>query len=159
MKSNRRLHIPFVRIMMTEKGWNQKQLAEQIGISKDTVSLWMTEKTSPSWNNIVKLAEVLDVSVNQVLLNDPIMVSNLLDEMFNELMNSYRDMKNTTNDKKREQITQANKSLARCIDFTKVMCAYIENNVMPQANQEQEDDEDDGVFKPRITGEEALDLI
>ena len=53
-----------------EKGLTQKELAEQIGIKRNTYSDWENGKTEPSFENLVKLADLLDVSLDWLFGRD-----------------------------------------------------------------------------------------
>ena len=46
-----------------ERGMNQEQLAEQIGVSRQAVSKWETGEASPDLPNLLALADALDVSL------------------------------------------------------------------------------------------------
>ena len=47
-----------------ERGMNQEQLAEQIGVSRQAVSKWETGEASPDLPNLLALADALDVSLD-----------------------------------------------------------------------------------------------
>lgn len=47
-----------------EKGLTQIELANMLGISQKSYSHWETQKTEPSFENLVKLADLLDVSLD-----------------------------------------------------------------------------------------------
>ena len=46
------------------KKLTQKELAEQIGISQKSYSHWETGKNEPSFENLIKLADLLEVSLD-----------------------------------------------------------------------------------------------
>ena len=46
------------------KKLTQKELAEQIGIKQNSYSDWETGKNEPSIENLVKLADLFDVSLD-----------------------------------------------------------------------------------------------
>jgi transcriptional regulator with XRE-family HTH domain len=47
-----------------QKGWTQRELAERLdGVSKSTVSNWMTGKTDPRRKELVQLARLFEVPV------------------------------------------------------------------------------------------------
>ncbi len=50
-------------------GFSQEKLAEQIGVSRQAVSKWETAEATPDLEHLAKLAQVLNVSVDQ-LMND-----------------------------------------------------------------------------------------
>ena len=47
-----------------ERGLNQEQLAEKIGVSRQAVSKWETGEASPDLPNLLALADALDVSLD-----------------------------------------------------------------------------------------------
>ena len=53
-----------LREVRTSKKLTQKELAEQIGISQKSYSHWENNKTFPSFDNLVKLADLFEVSLD-----------------------------------------------------------------------------------------------
>jgi len=53
-----------------EKGLTQKNLANKVGVSDKAVSRWETGRNYPDIETLQRLAEVLDVSVNDLLSGD-----------------------------------------------------------------------------------------
>lgn len=51
-------------------GLTQEQLAERLGVSRQTVAKWETGETSPDLANASVLAEVLDVSLDALVAYD-----------------------------------------------------------------------------------------
>ena len=49
-----------------ERGLNQEQLAEKIGVSRQAVSKWETGEASPDLPNLLALADALDVSLDML---------------------------------------------------------------------------------------------
>lgn len=50
-----------------KKNMTQEYVAEQLGVSRQAVSKWESEVTSPNTSNIVALADLYDVSVELLL--------------------------------------------------------------------------------------------
>lgn len=48
-------------------GLTQNELAEIIGISQKSYSHWETQKTEPSFENLIKLADLFEVSLDYLL--------------------------------------------------------------------------------------------
>lgn len=46
------------------KGLKQQELAEILGIKRNTYSDWENGKTEPSFENLLKLADLLEVSLD-----------------------------------------------------------------------------------------------
>ncbi len=55
-----------IKSLMNEKGVMQKQLAEELGVSEQTVTNWMRHGIFPK-KNIGKLAQYFDVDVDYIL--------------------------------------------------------------------------------------------
>ena len=50
-----------------EKGLSQEQLAEQLGVSRQSVSKWETGEALPETERIIELSRVFDVSIDYLL--------------------------------------------------------------------------------------------
>lgn len=57
-------------LLRKEKGMTQKELADKLGVTDKAVSRWETGKNYPDIETLKKLAEVLEVSVNELLQGD-----------------------------------------------------------------------------------------
>ena len=53
-----------------KKGYNQKQLSELLNVSQPTVSDWECGRKSPTRKNLVALAELLECSIDYLLLGE-----------------------------------------------------------------------------------------
>lgn len=47
-----------------KKGLTQQKLAEILGIKRNTYSDWENGKTEPGFENLIKLADLLEVSID-----------------------------------------------------------------------------------------------
>lgn len=52
---------PTLKLLRVNKGFNQDELGEKIGVSQTTISAWEQEKAKPSAKNIYKLAKIYAV--------------------------------------------------------------------------------------------------
>jgi len=52
-----------IKILRTEKKLSQEYLAEKLNVSRQAVSKWENDISSPDTNNLISLAEILGVSV------------------------------------------------------------------------------------------------
>ncbi|GET06788.1 hypothetical protein SY212_18180 [Ligilactobacillus agilis] len=52
---------PTLKLLRVNKGFNQNELGEKIGVSQTTISAWEQGKSKPSARNIYKLAEIYAV--------------------------------------------------------------------------------------------------
>jgi len=56
--------------MRKEKGYSQEALAEQLGISRQAVSKWERAESSPDTSNLITLAKLYQVSLDELLDTD-----------------------------------------------------------------------------------------
>ena len=52
------------------KEMSQEELAEKLCVSRQTVSLWETDQTVPTIDNLLRLKDIFGVSVDKILAND-----------------------------------------------------------------------------------------
>lgn len=55
--------------LRTEKNLSQDALAEKLYISRQSISKWENGDATPDLENLIKLAEILDVSLDQLILD------------------------------------------------------------------------------------------
>lgn len=56
-----------LKILLAEKKKTNKWLCEQLGVNPTTVPKWCTNSSQPSVGMILKVMEVLDVDIDQVI--------------------------------------------------------------------------------------------
>ncbi|MCL2559450.1 MAG: helix-turn-helix transcriptional regulator [Turicibacter sp.] len=56
--------------MRKEKGFSQEALAEQLGISRQAVSKWERAESSPDTSNLITLAKLYNISLDELLNTD-----------------------------------------------------------------------------------------
>lgn len=56
-----------MKSVLAEKQVSGKWLATQVGHRENTVSRWCSNKVQPSLDNLVKVAEVLEVDIRDLL--------------------------------------------------------------------------------------------
>jgi transcriptional regulator with XRE-family HTH domain len=54
------------RRLLRERGWNQQQLAEKVGISRSAINQIMTGKVDPAFSTVQAMADELGVSVGEL---------------------------------------------------------------------------------------------
>lgn len=59
-----------LKVVLAEKKRTNKWLAEQLGKDPATVSKWCTNTTQPSLETLFKIAKVLEVTVDELLVKD-----------------------------------------------------------------------------------------
>ena len=52
---------PTLKLLRVNKGFNQDELGEKLGVSQTTVSAWEQRKAKPNAKNIYKLANIYAV--------------------------------------------------------------------------------------------------
>ena len=57
----------YLKEILEEKGIKQTFIAEKLGVSNATVSLWVKNKSQPSISNLKKLALILEVDTSLLL--------------------------------------------------------------------------------------------
>ena len=53
--------------IMGQKGMNYFEFSKRTGIAQSTISDWKTKGTNPRIDKLMKIAKVLDVSVEEIL--------------------------------------------------------------------------------------------
>ena len=56
-----------IQAMRKAKGLAQWQLAERVGVTQEAVAQWEKGKTSPLLNNLLKIADVLECTVDDLI--------------------------------------------------------------------------------------------
>ena len=56
-----------LKVVLAEKKRTKKWLAEQLGKDQGTISKWCTNTCQPSLGDFVKVAELLDVELNDLI--------------------------------------------------------------------------------------------
>jgi putative transcriptional regulator len=57
-----------IKAVLAEKGVSNKTLAEEMGVSEDTVSSWCVQRRQPSWENLYAIADYLKIDVRELLV-------------------------------------------------------------------------------------------
>lgn len=56
-----------IKVALAEKGKTNKWLSEKLNVAPTTVSKWCTNTTQPPMETFIKIAELLDVSLNDLV--------------------------------------------------------------------------------------------
>ena len=57
-----------LKVVLAEKKKTGKWLAEQLGKDQTTISKWCTNSSQPDIENCMKVAEILNVDINDLLI-------------------------------------------------------------------------------------------
>ena len=55
-----------IKLLLVEKGFKQRWVAEQIGVTNTTLSLWATNKAQPNADSLMKLMSVLNCTPEEI---------------------------------------------------------------------------------------------
>lgn len=53
--------------MRLKRGMTQKELGEKVGVKQNTFTNWENGKREPNFDNLIKLADILDTSTDYLL--------------------------------------------------------------------------------------------
>ena len=56
-----------IKVVLAEKGKSNKWLAEELGKGQATISKWCTNAAQPSLENLIEIANALEVSVQELV--------------------------------------------------------------------------------------------
>ena len=59
-----------IKIALVENGKTCKWLAEQVGKNEATVSRWCSNKMQPSLDTLVRISELLDIDVKDLIVSN-----------------------------------------------------------------------------------------
>ncbi|MBD5248289.1 MAG: helix-turn-helix transcriptional regulator [Barnesiella sp.] len=59
-----------IKVALVENGKTGKWLAEQVGKNEATVSRWCSNKMQPSLDTLVKISELLDIDVKDLIVSN-----------------------------------------------------------------------------------------
>ena len=67
MSNNQQMMLNRIKVVLAEKQRTNRWLAEQMGKSENTISRWFSNKSQPSLDMLVKVAELLNVDPRQLI--------------------------------------------------------------------------------------------
>lgn len=86
-----------------KNGLSQEALAEKLGISRQSISKWERAESSPDTDNLISLAKLYNISLDELLLND-VKDSNAEQT---ENISDIKDDKNSQNDNSEDASSQS----------------------------------------------------
>lgn len=127
------LNIVLIEQRMKALDMTQAELAEKIHVNTTAITNWYKEKQRPSWQNIVALANALDLPIKQVLITNPYRIANMQCEI-------YQIVKQWVDEAQRGQIDQYRKNAIKT--GSDILSAHIEkldfitnSNAIPNADR------------------------
>ena len=80
---------------------SQEELAEKLGISRQAISKWERAESSPDTDNLIALAKLYDISLDELLLNKEKKVDNTpIDNIEGEVIDSEKEILEQNNESK-----------------------------------------------------------
>ena len=59
-----------IKLVLVEKKRTSKWLSEQMGVTPSTVSKWRTNSSQPDLNSLLKIADLLDVDIKELIVRE-----------------------------------------------------------------------------------------
>lgn len=59
-----------LKIVLVEKKRTNKWLSEQLGVSPSTVSKWCTNSSQPDLGSLLRIADVLNVDIKELIVRE-----------------------------------------------------------------------------------------
>jgi DNA-binding Xre family transcriptional regulator len=59
-----------LKVVLAEKKKTNKWLSEQLNVAPSTVSKWCTNTSQPDLNNLLKIADLLDVDIKELIVRE-----------------------------------------------------------------------------------------
>ena len=59
-----------IKLVLVEKKRTSKCLSEQMGVTPSTVSKWCTNSSQPDLNSLLKIADLLDVDIKELIVRE-----------------------------------------------------------------------------------------
>lgn len=60
---------------------SQEELAEQLGVTRQTISSWETAKSYPDIISVIKMSDIFDISLDKMLKEDKKLIENMQSQM------------------------------------------------------------------------------
>lgn len=67
-----------------QNGWSQEELAEKLGVSRQSISKWEGAQSIPDLNRIIKMSEIFGISTDYLLKDDAEEESAVLPQIYDE---------------------------------------------------------------------------
>lgn len=81
----------FIAKLRKEKSLTQKELAEKIFVTDKAVSKWETGKGYPDVNSLMALSAYFDVSVNELLCGEQLLLNDFIEKADNNIVSAFKE--------------------------------------------------------------------
>ena len=131
-----------------EKGYSQEELAEKLGLSRQAVSKWERAESSPDTDNLIALARLYGVSLDELLAIEPIIEDDIAfeaqdralaleekaaqEESFAQAAQSVQEANNTAAQTAREAAEAASQAARAASEAALVTAQVAQSNVNAQ---------------------------
>ncbi len=88
-----------------KNGWSQEELADMLGVSRQSVSKWESAQSIPDLQKILKMAEVFNVSTDYLLKEDMEPEQNAAPVSYNEAPDTYSPLRRVSMEEATEYIS------------------------------------------------------
>lgn len=88
-----------------EKGYSQEQLAEELGISRQAVSKWERAESSPDTDNLICLAKLYGISLDELLSTDD-SIETIKEEQINPEKIKFDEIEENDDKKPRNKVLE-----------------------------------------------------
>lgn len=69
-----------LQLLRTNFKWSQEELADRLGISRQSITKWENGQSLPDIQNLIQLSEIFKVSIDRLVKENDVCTVNLLDE-------------------------------------------------------------------------------
>ena len=59
-----------IQYLRKQKGYSQEELADKVGVSRQAVSKWESEQTTPDLEKVIAMSELFEVTTDYILKGD-----------------------------------------------------------------------------------------
>ena len=64
-----------------KKGWSQEELGDKLDVSRQTISKWESGQTTPELEKLIKLSELFEITVDELIKGDKDISNNISNEI------------------------------------------------------------------------------
>lgn len=125
-----------------KSGLSQEQLAEKLGLSRQAVSKWERAEASPDTDNLICLAKIYNVSLDQLLQSDE-----TVDEIARDTKEKEEEKEKSEEKKDKEETNFRKGIYIKDSDGDRII---INGDGIHLKEKQKDDDEDDDFFERSI---------